>query len=249
MATEQKLGISDRFREFWQLHWKCVMVGLAFIIVVIITGWVADRVTDSSRYLSTASIVLSIALSLVVIGYTVFQNVIAAINADRMERLVERVEGKIEHVGENVNTLIGTQENLQVSTQRDEDTTSQSATEVGKGEVYFSLFSTSPLSILFAYFLLRSHELGKPLSIEFLKPILTPLVKMSNDQLHSYIYGVLHGMICCLKDFVLLPDQSHVQLVKLPTNFREHLEVVKKGTIDMSPELAAYFKQIDHIYI
>lgn len=248
MATEQKLGIRNKFREFWQLHNKCVMVGLAFIIVVIITGWVADTVTNSSRYLSTASIVLSIALSLVVIGYTVFQNVIAVINADRVERLVERVEAKVEHVGEGVDSLV-TQKNMQVSTQRDEGSISQPIIEVGKGEVYFSLLVTSPLSILFAHFLLRSHELKKPLSIELFLPILKSLVKMSNDELHSYIYGVLHGMICCLKDFVFLPDQSHVQLFKLPTNFREHLKAVKGGTIERSPELAAYFKQIDHIYI
>lgn len=242
---KQEHKILNKFNRIWQLHNKCVMIGLVFISLVIITGWIADRLTDSSRYLSTASIVVSIALSLVVIGYTLTQNVRAEINADRVGRLFERVEEGIYRLEKDV-SILG-EKFMQVSTKEDEETITDTAKQVGKGQVFFSLKLTSDISRLFAYFLLQSNTLKRPLPIEQFVLIADPIVKMSTTELKSFVYGILHGMACCLEGFLRIEEQTHVQLSKLPNNFKQHLEVVTAWMKDRNPDLADCLSKINNI--
>ena len=70
-------GIRERIKKWWQSYNLWVFVALVFLFVLIC--WIADHANSSYRYLNTASIVVSIVLSLVVIGYALAQNIKADI--------------------------------------------------------------------------------------------------------------------------------------------------------------------------
>ena len=227
-----------KLREFWLSHNKCVIVGMAGLCLLFLIGWIADRSTDSSRYLGTASTVLSIVLSLVVIGYTLVQNVATELTSDRIGRLLERLEQRMLRIGEDVGKILG-QEAMRIHAKG-----SDVPTEVGKNEVYFSLLNTSDIARLFACFLLRSHKLRKHLHMDQFVAAVDPLVKMSTAELSSHAYGMLHGMVCCLKGFLSIEDQSMVQLVTLPTNFEDHVAAIALWMKERDPGLAECIKVI-----
>lgn len=241
---EQELKIVGKYRKWWQLHNKCVMVGLVAVSLAILTGWIADRLTENSRYLSTASTVVSIALSLVVIGYAVAQNVRSEINADKLGRLIESLGQRLYRVEEGI-TKIENQTATQISIQDTNDITTDAKEE--RDEVFFSLVTTSNTCRLFAYFLLRSHILGKPLRIELFLSIVEPLVKMSTPELRKYVHGILQGMACFLTSFLKVEEQSTVQLVKLPRNFKDHVEAQIELVKQISLEYGKCFARIYNI--
>lgn len=245
---EKKLKIWDRADKWWQLHNKWVFVAL--ILVFVIIGWLADRSTNSYRYLGTASVVLSIVLSLVVIGYTLAQNVIAHINSDKMGRLIEKLDQRIDLVRQDVRGIkdkILNEPYTQVSPKKDLETISEEAIQVGKDEVFFSLLATSNISRLFAHFLLKSHSANKFLRVQQFVTIVDPLVKMSTAELESHVYGILHGMSCCLKEFLAIENQTSVRLLKLPGNFEQHLKIVALWMKKRNARLAECLSQIDNI--
>jgi len=241
---EQELKIVGKYRKWWQLHNKCVMVGLMAVILVILVGWIADRLTENSRYLSTASTVVSIALSLVVIGYAVAQNVRSEINADKLGRLIESLGQRLYRVEEGI-TKIENQTATQISRQDSNDITTKA--EEQREEVFFNLVTTSNTCRLFAYFLLRSNILGKPLHIDMFLSIVEPLVKMPVPELRKYVHGILQGMACFLTSFLKIEEQSTIQLVKLPRNFKNHVEAQIELVRYINPDYANCFGQIHNL--
>jgi len=238
--------VFESVKKWWGLHNKCVVFVLALILVFAIGGWIADRMTDSYRYLGTASIVVSIALSLAVIGYTLAQNVIAHTNAERIRGLIERLEQRVLRVGEDVKNALS-QNSTQVTRQEDKRGISRDVKEVGKGDVFFSLKTTSNITRLFAFFLLKSYDEAKPLPVEKFVRIVDPVVKMSTGELSSHVYGMLHGMFCCLKDFLIVEEQTRVQLKTLPKNFREHLGITRSWMIKGNPPMEQCLSQIENM--
>jgi hypothetical protein len=132
-------------------------------------------------------------------------------------------------------------------TLEDEKDISDDTKEVGKGEVFFSLMFTSDISRLFAHFLLKSYSAKHPIAIEKFVAIVDPLVKMSTEQLSSHVYGIMHGMACCLKDFLIIEDQTSVRLEMLPKDFERHLKVVASWMKERNKDLEVCLKQIDNI--
>lgn len=132
---EKEPKILEKLSKWWQLRNKCFVVFLALILLFVIIGWFADRFANSYRYLGTASVLLSIVLSLVVVGYTLAQNVISHINADRIRRLIERLEQRILRVGEQVSKIL-IQQATQVTPRENEETIPDDTKQVGKGDVF-----------------------------------------------------------------------------------------------------------------
>jgi hypothetical protein len=242
--TQIAEGFFDKVKKWWLLHYKCVFVLLIFIIIVLLIGWIADRVSNSSKYLSVASVVVSIVLSIVVIGYTVLQGIVACGNADRIERLLERLGEKVEAIHEKVDKITDFNKTSEMSVGTD-DQTAASVKEVGKGDLFLSLEATSNLTRMFALYLLRSHRLDNFLPVEGFVEIVTPLAKMPQTELSSYVYGIVHGMACGLKGLLQIREESDVYLCKCPSGFESHLSAIRNGLIRRVPEAKEYIERIE----
>ncbi len=78
-------------------------------------------------------------------------------------------------------------------------------------------------------------------------PIVDPLVKMPTPELKTYVYGILHGMGCCLAGFLKIEEESNVQLSELPRNFADHVKKQAAFLRKLSPNYAKCLDQIDNI--
>jgi hypothetical protein len=180
---------------------------------------------------------------LVAIFYSIVQNVNSQQNIGEMRTLVSEAS---RIMTEKADTLVDVAEQLRRSPMAASTTTT---TLPGKPivSVPFDLTPTSDLTRLFVLFLLRSCGLKRTLPVEQFVGIVKPLVRMSPTELSSHVYGILHGLACCLMGFLYIEGQTKVQLRDLPDNFKHHVEGIAEAMKTRSPDLEHYLVIIDSI--
>lgn len=241
-------GIRERIVKWWQSYNLWVFVALIFMFIIV--GWVAEHRSGAYRCLGIAATLLSIVLSIIVIVYAMAQNIKADIAQDRMERLVERVEDRIQVVGKDVRHIkdnVSNNPSMQVNDAGGQDKANTNIREVGIGKVYFSVLSTSDIARLFAYFLLKSNKLDKPLSINQFALIVDRGLTMPTSEVKTYVLGIVQGMACGLEGYLDIMEQKNVHLKKLPEHFEHHVKISTSWMNERNSSLAEFLREIDNI--
>jgi len=230
----------------------CWVIAFAvFALITILTFWLGGKGNEIVSYISFASALISIVLALVAILYSFFQNVNSQQNIGEMKTLVSTaskiITDKADILAETAKSMANFNKDLYKGFLKHISAPATIPSDKISIPVFFNTMITSELTRLFVFFLWKSNTLRKTLRIQQFVDIVKPLVRMSETELSSHVYGILHGLACCLQAFLLVKEQTEVQLLKLPENFETSVKDMVASMTNRSSDLAKCLDQIDNL--
>lgn len=215
----------NRLAEILKRHIWCVITIAAIILLALITLSFGEDVNLVS-HLSLTSAVVSIVLAVIVIVYMYFQDQRSSQNITEMRKLID----------EGYRTMTDKASLMVDKAQSIEQTMMGGITQLSPADsqpipqpleiqepLQFDVSVYKDLGILILYALVKSHELGKPMSLWKISNLIFKENKPLAKQLFYYSYGAIQSLRAFLGRDDLILSYEQQELKKLPDGFKESI--------------------------
>jgi len=219
--------ITQRMTNWLRQHPWCILIMLGIVLVSLLTAWLTD--SASLSHVSFASAILSIALSVIVIVFTLIQSDSSARNLTRMTDSITEMRHLISEASDQSRQTRQVVEShiqeliTETPAHREQPPTAGKIRDLETHELDLNAYPA--LGILVLYAIAKSHQAQKPLSLKALSSELIVLFEQGQvGELYAYSAGVFQALRSVLGIDSLIFRRKEQKVVALPNGFGKRID-------------------------